>query len=160
MAKTETEQTTDLAIREEIAEAIMGGDFSAVYEDPLQAARDIVNRILTADSPEAVLSQGGAIHAQDILGRPFRIKGGAGGIKWLKSSFGKDSPGCFAVLDAEFLDGEQPSEGPVTCGARNVMAQILRLLDLRDNLEERPLKLVEIEGETANGYKPMWLVAA
>lgn len=156
MAKDETAQSTELAIRAEIAEAIMGGDFSAVYEDPLQAQRDIVNRILTANTADEVLNQGGAIHAGDILGRPFSIKN----VKWLKSSFGKNSPGVFCVLDAEFVDGEQPSAGPVTCGARNVMAQILRLLDLGEDLPNRIVKLVEIEGETAQGYKPMWLSQA
>lgn len=159
MAKTEEATGTEVAIPDDrIAEAIASGDggVQAFVEDPLQVSQAIVARILAAETLEEVLDQGKALHARDVLGRPFT----AHAVRFNTSSFAggeSGSPGVFAVIDAEFHD--DGSRAVVTCGSRNVMAQLYRAKQLGE-LSAKPFAIKESDTPTAAGFTPMWLVEA
>lgn len=126
------------------------GDIAAApeFEDPEVVATEIVARILEAPDLAAVLDQGVAYHARDVLDQPFVLHG----VKFNRSRL-ENGPGVFAILDAQFDDGRKP----VTCGSRNVMAQAYRIGELGGF--GVTVKIVE-GSETAAGYRPMWLTAA
>lgn len=150
MAK-ETE--TDLVARREldaVEEALQDAGLDR-YEDPQLVAREIVSRILEAETPEQVFSQGAAVHASDILGRPFTARS----LRFNRSTF-KEGSTVYALIDAEFLD--DGSRGVVSCGSRNVMAQLYRLQELK--ALPANVKIVEADTPTEQGFKPMWLAQA
>lgn len=159
MAKTEEAPGTELEMPDDrIAEAIASGDggVQAFIEDPLAVSQQIVARILSAESVDDVLSQGKALHAKDVLGRAFT----AHDVRFNQSAYAggeSGSPAVFAIIQAEFHD--DGSFGVVTCGSRNVMAQLYQLKRL-GKLSDQPLAIRESDTPTAQGYSPMWLVAA
>lgn len=64
------------------------------------------------------------------------------------------NPSVYAVVDiANAVDGEQRT---VTCGGRNVMAQLVKMLE--KGWLDRPVKLVS--KRTAEGYDALWLQSA
>lgn len=129
-------------------EAVIRGDVAPRITDPEEAALAIVERILKAETVEDVLTMAGALGADDVLNRPFLLHG----CKWIKSAYEQGAP-VFAVIDATFEDtGERTV---ITCGGRNVLAQIVQL----DKLEALPrkVKLVRTERPTSNGFYPLWL---
>lgn len=140
--------STDLELSRE---AILGTEDPAEirYQDPVEVARAIVQRILEAPDADAVLDQAAVEHARDVLGIPFTLRG----ARFQRSKFGGENggPTLFALLDVVDGDG---AERIVTCGGRNVLAQIYRLLEGG----WLPVQVTITEGsETAQGYRPLWL---
>ena len=124
------------------------GDETPEFVDPEQASRDIVLRILQAEDVDAVLDQAGTTPCQDIIGKPIRISG----ARAMKSDY-EGGASMYLLLDVTDLQtGEQLL---VSCGARNVMAQLYRVTQLRGF----PLdcRILESERPTAQGYRPLWL---
>lgn len=152
MAK-ETLPTQDLAVIEDPEDMIaaMRGDLVPEIEDPEVIAAQIMERILTAETADEVLGGTTAVHAQDVLTRPFTLHG----LRLMKSRFDAGLP-VFAVLDAEFMD--DGSREAVTCSARNVVAQAVQLYRLGGL--PRVVKIVQSDTPTANGYNVLWMEAA
>lgn len=145
--------TTDL-VRIESADdmvAAIRGELVPEIEDPEQVALAIMERVLAMGSADAVLGGNQAIHAQDVLDRPFTLHG----LHMMRSRF-EGGAGVFVVLDAEF--GDDGSHGAITCSGRTVMAQAVQLFRL-DALPQT-VKVVRAARETANGHFPLWLEAA
>lgn len=143
-----------------VLEAIKGGDVTVFVEDPLAISKKIVDKIVQAETVEAILSAGESdvLHAKENLERPFYVHD----LRFANSQFVEESPGprIFAIIEAEFLDDQEPASGPMTCGGMNVMAQLLRLKQVAgEGLSEIPVKIIEIEGKTAAGFKPLWLAS-
>lgn len=152
MPKDDVPNTTDLVVIDtpEAAVAALRGEVLPEIEDPEIVARQITERILSADSAEEVLGGMQAIHAQDVLTRPFTLHG----VRFLRSRF-NDGAGVFAVLDAEF--GDDGSRQSVTCSSKNVMAQAVQLWRL--GALPRDVVLKQSDTPTANGYNVLWLEA-
>jgi hypothetical protein len=153
MAKTENEPTTALAVIEtpEQAIAAIKGEAVPEIEDPEVVSRQIMERILDSSTPEEVLGGMQAVHAQDVLTRPFILHG----VRVLRSRF-TEGPGVFTVLDAEF--GDDGSRAAITCSSRNVMAQAVQLW----RLDALPRKVVirQSDQPTASGFNVLWMEAA
>lgn len=153
MADKDVEPGVSLAVIETPEQAVeaIRGNIVPEIEDPELVAKQIMERILAADSPEAVLGGNQALHATDVLTRPFLLHG----VRFLKSRF-QEGPGVFAVLDAEFGDnGERAS---VTCSSRNVMAQAVQLWRL--GALPRGVVIRQSDTPTASGYNVLWLESA
>lgn len=150
MPKDDVPNTTDLVVIDtpEAAVAALRGEVLPEIEDPEIVARQITERILSADSAEEVLGGMQAIHAQDVLTRPFTLHG----VRFLRSRF-QEGPGVFAVLDAEF--GDDGSRQSVTCSSKNVMAQAVQLWRL--GALPRDVVLKQSDTPTANGFNVLWL---
>lgn len=107
----------------------------------------IIERLMRADSVEALLAPQGTTQAKEILGQPIVIRD----VKFLESTIEGDGPPVYAVLDC-MVDGEPTA---VTCGARTVMAQALKAksagwLPMECVIEQSPQR-------TKSGYYPMYL---
>lgn len=116
-----------------------------------QTSIDIIARILKATTAADVLGREDVIHARDIADEPFTLLG----VKFNRSEFDGAGPQFYALLDATNADGEALK---ITCGAKNVIAQVWRLADLGALPCDVVLK--ESSKPTAAGYKVMWLEAA
>lgn len=152
MAKQE-EVTTALAVIEDPEDMVRAikGELVPELEDPEVVAQGIMERILASETAEDVLGGAQAVHAQDVLDRPFVLSG----LRVMRSRF-EGGPGVFLVMDAEF--GDDGSSAAVTCSGRTVMAQAVQLYRL-DALP-RTVKIVQAKQQTANGFYPLWLEAA
>lgn len=141
----------ELDVVAENVEEIISREAVAEVEDPEEIAREIMARILRAETPEEVLSQAGTTSARDVLDKALNLLD----VRFLRSSF-DEGPGVYAIL--QMGDPDTGEVFPVTCGSRNVLAQAFRLNGL--NALPRLVKIVEAGKDTARGYRPMWMVAA
>lgn len=151
MAKTEP--GTDLEVIETPVQAMeaMRGNLVVKVQDPAEVQRQMMERIFDSDDVDAILGPQIATHAQDVLGRPFTLRG----VRFLKSKYDKGLP-VFAVMDATFLDDGQ--EAAVTCSAFNVAAAAAKLWQI----DALPIdvKIIQSDSETANGFRPLSLTRA
>jgi hypothetical protein len=119
-----------------------------VLDDPEAVSRAIVHDILTAPSIDKVFQQRELTHARDVLDERLTILG----VRWMQGDYDTTGPGFYAVVEATNEDGEKLQ---ISCGARNVMAQLYRLAEL----DAFPITaaIVESGRATAAGYRPMTL---
>lgn len=145
-AGTDVELLTDPA---QVAEVLLRVSDAPIAQpvDPEQAQVDIIRRILSSSGADA-LAQAQPVKARDVLGVPLEIRG----VRWMRSAIADSPIGLYALIDA--TDGRDGSELLITCGGQNVMAQLLVLA--RDQAFPQTCQIVEA-GETARGYRPMWL---
>jgi hypothetical protein len=138
---------------ENVELAILGeGEVAISEESAADMSKQIAYRILSAESEDAVLEQAATVGARDILGQPFLIRN----VRWLQSKYGEGGPTVFSILEVEM--GTDGSRELVTCGGRNVMAQIFQLAKLGKLPSKTPVKFRE--NETASGYGALWLEKA
>lgn len=144
---------TDVAIPEtETFKAFLAAaDDDALTMSPEQVSIDIIARILDAESVDDVLGGAGVTHAEDYLGKPFRLTG----VHFNKSSFDGVGPQFYAILDGADPDGVTVT---ISCGAKNVIAQAWKLSNM--NALPVQVQLAESSQPTANGYRVMWLEKA
>jgi hypothetical protein len=138
-------QTVELAILGE-------GEYTASVEDAEQIGKEIVYRIMSAESEDELFTQSATLSAKDLLGVPLLIKN----VRWNTSRYGDEGPKVFAIIEAERMDNGDREL--ITCGSRNVMAQLLRAGQMGKLPMEVPLKFQE--NETASGYGALWLTKA
>lgn len=138
---------------EAIELAILGeGDGVVPMENPEEVAREIAYRILGAETEDDIFDQGGATSARDVLSVPLMIKN----VRWQTSRYEEGGPKVFALLNATRADNGE--ELLITCGSRNVMAQLFRAGQLGLIPFEKPKKFQE--NMTAAGFGALWLVSA
>jgi hypothetical protein len=121
-------------------------------EDAGEIAKGIVERILTAGTVDDVLDQGKTTPAKDVLDIPMLVRS----VRWNRSALEGEGPSIYALLEVTLLD--DGSEAVVTCGSRNVMAQLYRLATL--GALDTPVMIKESTKPSASGRRPMWLVRA
>lgn len=149
MADTDDDVATGEVVLYPAVEAALF-DGALVDEDPNRAAREIVQSILDAESADEVLAETEVTHARDMLDEAFV----ALGVHFHSSDFAGEGSGVYAVIDGATKDGDKLT---ITCGARNVVAQLYRLATL--NAFPRPVMIVE-RGRPKDGKAaPMRLVA-
>lgn len=138
---------TDVAVIEDLSPLLLGDELPEAV-DPEEAARDIMRRILEAPDLDSVFDQAGTISAEDVIGKPLRIRG----FKAMKSAY-EEGANVYFLIDA--VDGDTGEVLTINCGARNVMAQLYRA----GQLDGFPLDaaIVKARKATAAGYYPLWL---
>jgi hypothetical protein len=142
-----TTEVVATPINDALAEFLSAGRASAAL-DPNQAALDMVQRILNAETVEDVLKRAEAIHARELVDQTIVLTG----VRFNESDLKADGPGFYALLEIVDENGEAQV---VTCGAVTVMAQAWKL----NKLGALPMRVVlrEAEKETKNGFRPMHL---
>lgn len=141
----------ELAVPEDQIELAILGEASdiPIMEDPEALSREIAARILSAESMDDVFSQGEVIHAKDVLGLPLLING----VRWQKSRYNEAGPQVYALIDATGPTGDD--DMLITCGSRNVMAQLFWCWKRGQFPLPEPMMLVE--NETASGFGALWM---
>lgn len=142
---------TDVVPSENISnrevEAFLTSVDAQVNDDPAAVAASIVASILQAPDAQSVLQQASTTQAVDVLDQRLLIRG-----QRFNKSDKADGPGFYAIIDAVSDDGEVML---ITCGARNVMAQIYRLGEL--GALPCHAAIVQQDKPTAAGFYPMSL---
>ena len=123
---------------------------ATVAADPELISRQIVEGILNAETFEEAFAPKSVPAWRDMLDVPVLVRN----VKLNRSSFEGSASSIYAVCDLTRIDsGEQVT---VTCGGRNVLAQLVKMLE--KGWTDKPVKL--IGKQTAEGYTALWLQAA
>ena len=144
---------TDIVVLDEsaVADILMGKEvaFAAQYEDPAEVQRQIVARILSAETAEDVLRPQNTVSAEDILGVPLHVTN----VRWMQSRVKDAAIPVFALIEA--TRGDDGAAVIVSCGALQVMASCLRLAQLG----AIPFDAIFVQKDTptASGYYPIWM---
>jgi hypothetical protein len=151
--QTENTTTTELALAssaelEAAAAAILDGkELPGGGGDPEAVSRMILERILASD-PADLFKPQNLEPWRESIDRPAEVSG----FHLNRSSF-EGGSSVYAIVDLTWLDdGESES---VTCGGRNVMAQLLAAM--RHGL--LPVRVKLVGNRTAEGYQALWLEA-
>jgi hypothetical protein len=91
--------------------------------------RAIIEQILNADTPEQILTPIDIMQPRDVVGRALRLFD----VRWQVSEFEVGSP-KYASIECQDLETGQPMV--INCGQKPVMAQMLRLSQLKDGLPQ------------------------
>lgn len=142
--------TADVVPFDMVTEALLQPG-AQLADTPEDAARGIVEDILSATSAEEVLDEAEVIHARDMLDVPFVLIS----ARFNNSTAGGNGIAIYAMLDAALDTGERAL---ISCGARNVVAQVHRLMQL--NSLPRRVRIVERGVAQQGQNRPMRLVAA
>ncbi len=86
-------------------------------------ARANAQGILTAPTIDEMFARHELTRVRDVLGEPLTVLG----VRWIQGDYDTAGPGFYAVMETANTDGEKVQ---VSCGARNVMAQLWRLNQL------------------------------
>ena len=150
--------STDLVVLDldKVEEVLLGqaqdvGFLASQVDDPTEVQRQIVARILAAESADDVLSSQSTTAATDLVGVPLQVAN----VRWMQSRVKDAAIPVFALIDA--VRGDDGSKVLVTCGAIQVMAQLVKLQKL--GAFPIDLKIVQKDTPTAAGYYPLWLEA-
>jgi len=138
--------STEVVQLDEVERALLDptAKLSVMEQDSDAAAEAIVRSILEAADPLARVE---AVGGRDLLGVPLRVTS----VEWRNSDLAGDGLGIFAVLHATQQDG---TEVAVTCGSRNVLAQLYRVA--RDGVFPVDISFSESK-PTAKGYTALWI---
>lgn len=113
------------------------------------AVADIIAQVLQADSVDEVLADIDAMHWHDFLDVPVTVYG----CKWQRSDFEAGMP-FYVVVDG--LRHDTNYRGPITIGAQTVIAQLVRLAQLK--AFPVTLRLTHATDKpTRGGYMPLKL---
>lgn len=134
---------------EQALAAILDGAELPPAPDAETVSRAIVERILASETVEEIFRAQSIEAWRDHKGRPAEVRG----LHLNRSTIegGDGAVGVYAVVDLTWLDDGEPAT--VTCGGRNVMAQLVQAL--RKGL--LPVR-VKLEGKrTGEGFEALWL---
>lgn len=123
-------------------------DATPEFEDAEQASRDIVMQILQAADADEILEGAEVTPAKAMLGKPLRINGARA-----KKSAYEEGATMYVLIDAVDLGTGEVVK--ISCGSRNVLAQLYRTYQL--NAFPLDCRILESERPTANGFRPLWL---
>lgn len=119
--------------------------------DPEVISAQIVERILAAETFEDAFEPQEVEAWRDYLDVPVLVRN----VHLNRSGY--EGTSIYAVCEIERVDGEEP-QGPftVTCGGRNVLAQLYKMLE--KGWLDKPVKMTA--KTTGEGYQALWLVVA
>jgi hypothetical protein len=126
--------------------------FSIKPADPVETARRIAEREITATSFEELLGGGSneVIHARNYLNKAFQLNG----VEWQPSDIDGEGLPFYAVMHIVTTEGEV---AVMTCGATTVCRRLAVIA--HHGWFGKWVKIVK-ESKTANGYEPLTLVEA
>jgi hypothetical protein len=142
-----TKTRADVATRQTMGVAALNqflADKSNQGSDPNADPMDgIIQQVLNADSPAAVLTPVEALQGKDMVGIPLILVG------WELAQSEYDAGSPFYANMAVLLPGSEPSV--VNCGHKKVLAQLIKL----EEFGEYPYKVVFITRGTSKQGTPM-----
>lgn len=97
----------------------LSGEGVKVADDPEEINRRIVTQILSAQTPEEVITPVEVQHARDLIDIPLEIAD----VSWNQSDYEAGNP-WYAIVDAKRVDTGESIV--VTCGGQKVMAQLFK----------------------------------
>lgn len=127
-----------------------------IVDDPDEISREIMLRLLSAETDAELESFGSAVGWRDLMGVPIEIKG----FTWRPSKYdGEDSegatgPAVFFVVQGTRLDTGEPVV--LTTGSGNVLAQLVNMAKRRTLVGA--VRMIEEGSKTTRGFNPLWLV--
>lgn len=147
---TDNSTSTEVARIPERAVTIMD-HLGIRLTDPQEVSWRIAERLVTAQSLEALLDDTGPLGLRQHLGESFTIRN----VEWLPGTF-EDGPGFYALINAVNADGEPVT---YTSGAMSVMMQLARGVQ-QGWFDGVALMAQQSDTPTANGFRPYRLVKA
>jgi hypothetical protein len=136
--------------------AIMDGKEIPTGGDPEVISRAIMERILNAESfEEAFQSQTLPAWRDTLVDKPVYVRD----VRFnpsTKRDKDKQGPSIYAVVDVQPFDpetGEMQDVRTVSCGGRNVLIQLYKMLE--KGWADRPVML--ISKDTSEGYEALYL---
>lgn len=136
MASKQTDDPGEVAIPDAIADMTgdeRGSEFASnelarfiteeqgeTSDDPTATYRQIIDQILSADTPEDVLTPVEAVSARDLVGQEFMLEG----FSVNKSEFDVGSP-FYASMQCR--EAGSNARIVINCGDQKVLAQLVRL---------------------------------
>lgn len=149
-------KSTELAVPskaqlEAVYEAITDGKPLPNAADPEQVSRAILERIMAAETFEEAFAPQAKIPAwrDRFLDKPVRVTD----VHFNRSTIEGGQSAVYAVVDLVDSDGVQET---VTCGGRNVLVQLLKMLE--KGWTDQTVMLTS--KKTSEGYTVLWLEAA
>jgi hypothetical protein len=119
-----TKQSLEVDVAEAMPPSLAERIAPFAVQDPREIAERLVVQALGAETLDAIFASAEMASADDVAGIPLRIRG----VQWNPSSFG-DGPSFYAVLDC--VDDAKQEEITVGCGSVLVLAQLIRVQELR-----------------------------
>lgn len=137
------------------ADAALMASIQAMEEiepgDPDEIQRQIIERYLSATTVDEILAPQTTTKAEMILGQVIVLHD----AHFNRSTvMDQGAPPVYAIIDA-WVNGKREA---VTCGSRNVMAQIISLS--RVGALPLPVVIDKLPTKTSRGFQPMYLTAA
>jgi hypothetical protein len=114
---------------------------SVVEEDPEVVQRRIIEEILDAGNVDEIWGGGDAVHATDIVDRPFRLIEAT----FHNSDYDEGSP-IFTAMRVAFPDTGEAAI--VTSGALGIVARVVKLIEFR----ALPVEVRIRQSKTNSGY--------
>lgn len=149
MSTTPTQSTDVVEVQDlEVVARALRGEGELEVRDPETVQREIVSRILQAQTVEDVFNRHQPTSWRELLGVPLSVLS----VSWHRSAF-EESLGVFAIVAAAAADTGEVEQ--LVTGGANVCAQLLALQ--RAGALPIKVRLVESDNATAAGYKPLWL---
>lgn len=150
MAKSSSAELTErgsaqLAV---IADAILGRGELPPAADPEAMSQAIMERILGASSFEEAFTQQDLTPWRSLLEVPVYVRD----VHFNRSGY--EGQAVYAVCDLELADGSE-SKVTVSCGGKNVLAQLVAML--KNGWQGNPVRL--IANRTGEGFDALWLEA-
>ena len=130
-----------------IADAILGRGELPPAADPEAMSRAIIERILSAESFEQAFTQQDLTPWRSMLDVPVYVRD----VHFNRSGY--EGQAVYAVCDLELVEGGE--RVTVTCGGRNVMAQLVA--GLKNGWLDNPIRM--IANRTGEGFDALWLEA-
>lgn len=140
--------STDLVPLPQVREAVLSG-YVPEFVDPEALAMEFAERLMRADTPEALFSIVEAVKASDIFGEPFVLND----AQFLRSDFEEGGLSVYALLRCH---NESRGDFAVTCGGRNVVVQCLRARE--EGWLPRLVTLTEAGQQKVGRDRPLYLV--
>lgn len=134
-----------MAVRRDDFNTFITSKAAEFQDDPGDPLQRIIAQVLNAETPDAVLTPVDVKKAHEITGQPMVVLS----YRLEKSDYDVGSP-FFAVMEVMLGPGQEPEI--VTCGHKKVMAQLVRL----EELKAFPFSAEFIErGTSKEGHTPM-----
>lgn len=135
--------------------AILDGAPIPTAGDPEVVSRAIVERILAADTFEEAFKPQELEAWADLVGVPVRVVDFHLNPTQFTPGEGGQGASVYAVVDLELVGQEDQGIKTVTCGGRNVLAQLVKMAER--GWSEHVVTI--ISKPTAEGYNALWLQA-
>jgi hypothetical protein len=134
----------------QVREALLTGKLPEVV-DTDQVADMIAQRLWMTDDIDELLNVEGRDNTEKILDVPFTLRGAI----FMPSDVEDAKVPVFAVMDMVDDDGNPKV---MTCGARNLLIQLVKLIDA--GALPRRVKLIEVGRAKPNRSRPIYLTDA
>lgn len=133
---------------EVLVKAVFEGSDVELVDDPVEAQKEILRRILSAETPDELLNVAGAQSWSDLLGVPIEVHE----VSLRRSAYDEGSRVYAIVAGTRMDDG---SAVTLSIGGVNVLGQLMQAA--RKGWLPMTFALRRADKPTAAGFYPLWL---